>query len=162
LVYPGAWLTWLPATPGAATFGVLYAGQDPKTAFRNHENGLFLNGAPVVSKADLMARPLVGFKHPTKPSITLSYLIETALKTPDLINDISAGEDYCVSNASAVAIRVARFELDGIRHVSRQCNDAFRSALFDRSGAVGDGAMPMPDPVWPGSAWTGVRAAPNG
>jgi hypothetical protein len=34
--------------------------------------------------------------------------------------------------------------LDGIRYVSRQRNDAFCYALFDRSGVVGDGTAPMP------------------
>jgi hypothetical protein len=88
------------ATPGAATFGVLYAGQDPETAFCEsviHENSLFLNGAFVVSKAGLVARALVGFKHPTKPSLTLADLTGARLKTLGLNNDIAAGDDYCVS-----------------------------------------------------------------
>jgi hypothetical protein len=94
------------AIPGAATFGVLYAGQDPETAFCEsviHENSLFLNGAFVVSKAGLVARSLVGFKHPTKPSLTLADLTGAGLKTPGLNNDISAGNDYCVSQAWAAA-----------------------------------------------------------
>jgi hypothetical protein len=37
--------------------------------------------------------------------------------------------------------------LDGIRYVSRQRNDAFCYALYDRSGIVGDGAVAMPEPV---------------
>ena len=138
------------ATPGAATFGVLYAGQDPETAFCEsviHENSLFANGAFVVSKAGLVARSLVGFKHPTKPSLTLADLTGAGLKALGLNNDISAGDDYRVSQAWAAAIHVARPELDGIRYVSRQRNDAFCYALFDRSGVVVDGAAPMPDPV---------------
>lgn len=138
------------ATPGAATFGVLYAGQDPETAFCEsviHENSLFFNGAFVVSKAGLAARSLVGFKHPTKPSLTLADLTGAGLKTLGLNNDISAGDDYRVSQAWAAAIHVARPELDGIRYVSRQRNDAFCYALFDRCGVVGGGAAPMPDPV---------------
>lgn len=72
------------ATPGAATFGVRYAGQDPETAFCEsviHENSLFFNGVFVVSKAGLVARLLVGFKHPNKPAPTLADLIGAALKT---------------------------------------------------------------------------------
>ncbi|MEI6028655.1 MAG: RES family NAD+ phosphorylase [Betaproteobacteria bacterium] len=135
------------ATPGAATFGVLYVGQDPETAFCEsviHENSLFLNGAFVVSRAGLVARSLVGFKHPTKPSMTLADLTGAGLKALGLNNDISAGDNYCISQAWAAAIHVARPELDGIRYVSRQRNDAFCYALFDRSGVVGDGAAPMP------------------
>ena len=138
------------ANPSAATFGVLYAGQDPETAFCEsviHENSLFLNGAFVVSKAGLLARSLVGFKHPTKPSLTLADLTGAGLKILGLNNDISAGDDYRASQAWAVAIHVARPELDGIRYVSRQRNDAFCYALFDRSGVVADGAAPMPDHV---------------
>ena len=138
------------ATPGAATFGVLYVGQDPETAFCEsviHENSLFLNGAFVVSRAGLVARSLVGFKHPTKPSLTLADLTGAGLKALGLNNDISASDDYCISQAWAAAIHVARPELDGIRYVSRQRNDAFCYALYDRSGVVGDGAAPMPELV---------------
>jgi len=137
-------------TPGAATFGVLYAGQDPETAFCEsviHENSLFLNGAFVVSRASLVARSLVGFKHPTKPSLTLADLTGAGLKALGLNNDISASDNYCISQAWAAAIHVARPELDGIRYVSRQRNDAFCYALFDRSGVVSDGAAPMPPGV---------------
>ena len=138
------------ATPGAASFGVLYAAQDPETAFCEsviHENSLFRNGAFVVSKAGLRARSLVGFKHPTRPSLTLADLTGAALKTLGLNNDLSAGDDYSVSQAWAAALHIARPELDGIRYVSRQRNDAFCYALFDRSGIVVDGVVPMPDAV---------------
>ena len=36
---------------------------------------------------------------------------------------------------------------DGIRYVSRQRNDAFCYALFDRSGVVVDATAPIPDAV---------------
>ena len=138
------------ANPGAATFGVLYVGQDPETAFCEsviHENSLFLNGAFVVSRAGLEARSLVGFKHPIKPSMTLADLTGAGLKILGLNNDISASDNYCISQAWAAAIHVARPELDGIRYVSRQRNDAFCYALFDRSGVVVDGTAPMPAAV---------------
>jgi hypothetical protein len=138
------------ATPGATTFGVLYAGQDPETAFCEsviRDGSLFLNGAFVASKASLVARWLVGFRHPTKPSLTLADLTGVGLKALGLNNDISAGDDYRISQAWAAAIHVARPELDGIRYVSRQRNDAFCYALYDRSGVVGDGAAPMPELV---------------
>jgi hypothetical protein len=138
------------ATPGAATFGVLYVGQDPETAFCEsviHESSLFLNGAFVVSRASLVARSLVGFKHPTKPSLTLADLTGAGLKALGLNNDISAGDNYRLSQAWAAAIHVARPELDGIRYVSQHRNDAFCYALFDRSGVVSDGAAPMPPGV---------------
>lgn len=70
-------------TPGAATFGVLCAGQDPKTVFCEsviHASSLFLNGSFVVSKAGLTARSLVGFKHPTTPSLTLTDFTGAGLK----------------------------------------------------------------------------------
>jgi hypothetical protein len=138
------------AKPGAATFGVLYAGQDAETAFCEsviHENSLFLNGAFVVSKAGMLARSLVGFRHPTKPSLRLADLTGAGLKALGLNNDISAGGNYRISQAWAAAIHGARPELDGIRYVSRQRNDAFCYALFDRSRVVGDGASLMPDAV---------------
>ena len=94
-----------------------------------------------------MARSLVGFKHPTKPSLTLGDLTGAGLKTLGLNNDISAGDDYGVSQAWAAVIHLARPDLDGIRCVSRQCNGAFCYVLFDPGGVVADGAAPMPDPV---------------
>lgn len=60
------------------------ASQDPATAFCEsaiHENSLFLNGTYVASKAGPVARSLVGFKHPTKPSLTLAHLTGAGLKT---------------------------------------------------------------------------------
>jgi hypothetical protein len=138
------------AASGAATFGVLYTGQDPETAFCEsviHENSLFVDGAFVVSKVSLVARSLVGFKHPTKPSLTLADLTGAGLKALGLNNDLSAGDDYVVTQAWAAAIHATRPELDGIRYLSRQRNDAFCYAVFDRSGVVGDGAVPVPDPV---------------
>lgn len=135
---------------GAAGFGVLYTAQDPETAFCEsviHGNSRFSNGAFEVSKTDLMARSLVCFKQPTKTSLNLADLTGDRLKALGLNNDLSAGDDYAAPQAWAAAIYNALPDVDGIRYVSRQRNDAYCYALFDRSGVISDGSVQIPDHV---------------
>jgi len=56
------------------------------------------------------------------------------LKLLGLNNDISAGDDYTVSQRWARAIHEADPTWDGIRYVSRQSNKGFAYALFERTG----------------------------
>ena len=53
---------------------------------------------------------------------------------PGLNNDISASADYTASQAWARAIHSASPRRDGIRYVSRQMNQGFAYAIFERSG----------------------------
>jgi hypothetical protein len=53
-----------------------------------------------------------------------------------LNNDISASSDYTVPMAWAKAIHEADPKWDGIRYVSRQHNDGYAVALFERSGVT--------------------------
>ncbi len=124
-------------TPGTTAFGVLYAAQDPDTAFCEsiiHENSLFRDGAYEVSHAVLESRTLVGFRHPTRSRLQMADLTGQGLKQLGLNNDVSAGDDFTRTQAWAAAIHQALPDIAGIRYVSRQNNDAYCYAVFDRGG----------------------------
>lgn len=131
---------------GAASFGVLYAAELPEVAFCEsviHENSLFERGTFLVARSALAERSLVGFNHPTSPTLSLADLTGAALKKLGLNNDISSGADYTVPQAWAKAIHVACPGLDGIRYVSRQLNTGYCYALFDRCGVAVDTAAEL-------------------
>jgi len=132
----------------AASFGVLYVGESPETAFCEsiiHGNSLFEAGAYRVSNAGLAARSLVVFKHPTKSALNLADLTGDGLKAIGLNNDISAGSEYSIPQQWAAAIHKVHPGLDGIRYVSRQHNTAYCYAVFNRSGLVRDSHIALPD-----------------
>ncbi len=64
----------------------------------------------------------------------LADLTAAALKALGLNNDISASADYTASRAWARTIHGASARWDGIRYVSRQMNNGFADAIFERSG----------------------------
>lgn len=132
---------------GAATFGVLYVAQDPETAFCEsiiHGNALFMGGTYQVPSAELQSRHLVTFLHPSRTTLTLADLTGNALKAIGLNNDISAGGDYSIPQQWAAAIYAAHPRVDGIRYVSRQHNNAFCYAVFERSGLARDSYVALP------------------
>lgn len=51
-----------------------------------------------------------------------------------LNNDVSAGDDYTMTQLWSRAIYDSDPRWDGIRYVSRQSNRGFAYAIFDRSG----------------------------
>jgi hypothetical protein len=100
--------------PGS--FGTCYAADDIAVAFCEsviHESAWFREGRYEIPLADLTGK---------------------TLKILGLNNDISAGSDYAASMAWAKAIHEADPKWDGIRYVSRQRNDRYAVALFERSG----------------------------
>jgi len=118
-------------------FGVCYAGDSIETAFAEsvvHETSLFERGHYVVPAADVRARWKVYFHHSRKKRLLLADLTGEGLKALGLNNDISAGEDYTVSQAWARAIDDCDPSWDGIRYVSRQLNNGYAYALFERTG----------------------------
>lgn len=135
-----------------ASFGVLYVGQDPETAFCEsiiHGNSSWseMRAAYEVSHADLRARSLVVFRHPTKSALVLADLTGDGLKAIGLNNDISAGSAYGIPQQWAAAIHKAHPDVDGIRYVSRQNNDGHCYAVFNRSGLMRDSHIALPDDV---------------
>lgn len=134
--------------PGTQSFGVLYAAQDVETAFCEsvlHDSSLFDAGQFQLANAALQSRRLVTFKHPDRSSLRLADLSGPGLKRLGLNNDISAGDDYAASQTWSRAIHDARPDIDGIRYVSRQNNNAHCYAVFERSGLQSDGWASLSD-----------------
>ena len=128
-----------PAPLRADAFGVCYAGSSIDVAFAEsvvHEAGRFVDGNYQVPVAELTERSVVRFRHETRKTLVLADLTGVALKSLGLNNDISASNDYTVTQAWARAIHDANPRWDGIRFVSRQMNKGFAYALFERSGLV--------------------------
>jgi hypothetical protein len=145
--YPKTELFWsrgryrFDGPPAGATgsFGTCYAAPDIAVAFCEsviHESAWFHQGRYQVPLADLTSRHVVQMQRPSRPILVLADLTGKALKTLGLNNDISAGDDYTLPTAWAKAIHQADPKWDGIRYVSRQHNDAFAVALFERSGVA--------------------------
>jgi hypothetical protein len=135
-------------TAAGADYGVLYVAQDPETAFCEsviHEGSLFRNGSFEVAKSALAERSLVAFKHPTKNVLSFVDMTGDALKALGLNNDISAGDDYVIPQHWSKAIHDALPDVDGIRYVSRQRNDCYCFAVFDRSELISDSWAPLTD-----------------
>ncbi len=69
-----------------------------------------------------------------RKTLVLADPTGVALKALGLNNDISASADYTASQAWALAIHGASPRWEGIRYVSRQMNEGFAFAIFERSG----------------------------
>jgi hypothetical protein len=120
-------------------YGVCYAADRLDTAFAEsviHENSLFLGGRFHVAEAGLKSRWKVYFRHPKRKRLRLVDLTGAHLKALGLNNDISAGDDYRMSQLWSRAIHDCDVKWDGIRHVARQANDSYVYAIFERSGVV--------------------------
>jgi len=124
-------------TPGS--FGSCYASDDLAVAFCEsviHECAWFRNSRYEIPLADLTSRHVVQLHRPAAPELVLADLTGKALKVLGLNNDISAGNDYTMPMAWAKAIHTADIKWDGIRYVSRQHNDGYAVALFERSAVT--------------------------
>jgi hypothetical protein len=135
-----------PIRPGQ--FGLTYAGDSLRTAFAEsiiHSGGsvTFSDGSHVVARTALTGRFKIGFTHDKRATLRLADLTGPALKRLGLNNDVSAGDDYTVTQQWARAIHDCDVRWDGIRYVSRQCNDSYAYAIFERSGlrAVDQGPL---------------------
>lgn len=128
-----------PAAGLPGSFGTCYASDDIAVAFCEsviHECAWYRNGRYEIPLADLAPRHVVLLHRPIAPELVLADLTGKALKVLGLNNDISAGSDYTVPMAWAKAIHEADRKWDGIRYVSRQHNDGYAVALFERSGVT--------------------------
>lgn len=126
-----------PGPGGADAFGTCYAASTLEVAFAEsviHECGRFVDGSYEVPAAELTARSVVRFAGDRRKTLVLADLTGAALKALGLNNDISASADYTTSQAWAQAIHGTSSRWDGIRYVSRQMNNGFAYAIFDRSG----------------------------
>jgi hypothetical protein len=120
-------------------FGTCYAANSIAVAFAEsviHEAGRFVAGRYEVPLAELTERSVVRFRSERRRTLVLADLTGEALKALGLNNDISASDDYSVSQAWAQAIHDAGTRWQGIRYVSRQMNRGFAYAIFDRSGLI--------------------------
>lgn len=123
--------------PGS--FGTCYVSDNIAVAFCEsviHEFAWFHNGRYEIALANLTSRHVVQLHRPKAPELVLADLTGKALKVLGLNNDISAGSDYTVPMAWAKAIHEADPKWDGLRYVSRQHNDGYAVALFERSGVT--------------------------
>lgn len=126
-----------PQTDAACPFGTCYTANTLEVAFAEsviHESGRFIRGCHEVPTAELTERSVVRFTCDPRKTLVLADLSGAALKSLGLNNDISASGDYTASQAWARAIHDASPRWDGIRYVSRQMNDGFAYAIFERSG----------------------------
>ena len=97
---------------------------------------MVINGHYHVPRADLTARHVVRLQAPANRELVLADFTGTVLKALGLNNDISAGDDYAPSMAWARAVHGADPKWDGIRYISRQHNDSYAVAIFERSGVT--------------------------
>ena len=128
-----------PPAGTASSFGTCYAADDIAVAFCEsviHECAWFRNGRYEIALAELTSRHVVQLQRPANPELVLADLTGGALKALGLNNDISAGNDYSAPMAWAKAIHDADPKWDGIRYVSRQHNDRYAVALFERSAVT--------------------------
>jgi RES domain len=124
-----------PDRPGA--FGTCYTADSIEVAFAEsviHESGRFTGGTYEVPSMELTERALVRFSCAKRKTLMLADLTGATLKSLGLNNDISAFADYTVSQVWAQAIHDSASRWDGIRYVSRQMNNGFAYAVFERSG----------------------------
>ena len=130
--------------PGRAdAFGTCYTAHSIEVAFAEtviHEAGRFVAGSFEVPVAELTGRSVVRFVCARRKTLVLADLTGAGLKSLGLNNDISASADYSISQAWAQAIHQASPRWDGIRYVSRQMNNGFAYAIFERSGLLKLGA----------------------
>jgi hypothetical protein len=126
-----------PEPSGAGVFGTCYTANTIEVAFAEsviHECGRFVGASYEVPAADLTERSVVRFACERRKTLVLADLTGAALKSLGLNNDISASADYTTSQAWARAIHGSSPRWDGIRYVSRQMNNGFAYAIFERSG----------------------------
>lgn len=126
-----------PDPEGASAFGTCYTANTLEVAFAEsviHACGRFIGGNYEVAAAELTERFVMRFTRERRKTLVLADLSGAALKALGLNNDISASDDYTVSQAWARAIHRASPRWDGIRYVSRQMNTGFAYAIFERSG----------------------------
>ena len=126
-----------PDPGGAHAFGTCYIASTIEVAFAEsviHECGRFVRGGYEVPAAELTERSVVRFACERRKTVVLADLTGGALKALGLNNDISASGDYTTSQAWARAIHGSSPRWDGIRYVSRQMNEGFAYAIFERSG----------------------------
>jgi hypothetical protein len=126
-----------PDPGGAGSFGTCYTASTIEVAFAEsviHECGRFVTGSYEVPAAELTDRSVVRFTCDRRKSLVLADLTGAALKALGLNNDISASAHYTASQAWARAIHGASPRWDGVRYVSRQMNQGFAYAIFERSG----------------------------
>ena len=97
-----------------------------------------------MASAQLHERHLVSFRHAAKGHLELADLTGRGLKRLGLANDVSVGDDYGIAQAWAAAVHAALPHLDGLRYRSRQNNDAYCYALFNRSGIERNRSAPLP------------------
>ncbi len=122
------------------SFGVLYCGDSPETAFAESVLHSGSNkwdermGAYLPSESELAARHLVTYAHPYKTDLRLADLTGAGLKAIGLNNDVSSSMDYRFTQRLSDALHDHDVELDGIRYVSRQHNRNCCYAIFQRSG----------------------------
>jgi len=126
-----------PEPDRAGAFGTCYTANSIKEAFAEsviYESGRFVGGSYEVPAAELTERSVVRFACPRRKTLVLADLTGAALMSLGLNNDISASADYTTSQAWARAIHGASPRWDGTRYVSRQLNNGFAFAIFERSG----------------------------
>jgi RES domain len=120
-------------------FGTCYAASSIEVAFAEtviHACSRFVAGHYEVPIAELTQRSVVQFRCERRKTLRLADLTGTALKSLGLNNDISASSDYTATQAWAKAIHNANPRWDGIRYVSRQMNQGFAYAIFERSALL--------------------------
>ena len=126
-----------PDPGGAGPYGTCYTASTIAVASAEsviHECGRFVRGSYEVPAAELTERSVVRFVCDRRKTLVLADLTGAALKALGLNNDISASADYTASQAWARAIHSASPRWDGIRYVSRQMNQGFAYAIFERGG----------------------------
>lgn len=137
----------------AQTYGVNYAGLSLPVAFAEtvlHQSSCPVAGEWLVAARDVSERHIVRFTRPQAPRLLLADLTGANLKALGLNNDLCASDDYTEAMAVSAALHQQAPHLDGIYYVSRQLNNDFAVALFERSGAgVRGGSFPLEhDPTY--------------
>jgi hypothetical protein len=113
-------------------FGVCYLGDSLVTAFAEtvlHDREP-VDGEFHLAASEIEDRFAIGFGAGTLRVVDLSGVL---LKRLGFKNDICAGTDYSPSQKLSRAIYQHPIGADGIRYVSRQVNNQYAYAVFDRA-----------------------------
>ena len=135
-----------PQAGSAGVFGVTYAAESIEVAFAAtviHESSRFVNQRYEVPEAELTGRSIVRFHRPRRQTLVLADLTGRSLKELGLNNALPATDDYSIPQSWSRAVHKASSKWDGIRHVSRQRNDAYAYAIFERSGLRMKSSTPL-------------------
>lgn len=133
------------------SFGVLYCGDSPETAFAEsvlHSGSDKWDqrmGAYLLSESELAARHLVTYSHSYKTELLLADLTGAGLKAIGLNNDVSSSMDYRLTQRLSDALHDHDAALDGIQYISRQHNRNCCYAIFERSGVQHDSHAELSD-----------------